>query len=380
MPRTVGRSRRGFTLLETVLATVVGAMVLAAAMSLFIAMSRAERAMNRASRQMEEMAITQQVLRKSFMTMVLAAQASVDRQLSLVQQDNEITDEERASLPRPRLLLEFDDADAIALMRSNAAIDGVRLLDPAGFGRGPQRLEITLPDKPVPESMRLIPRAWTTEPSDDLLGAFDPTGVERPASETGLRGCFELRPDGARERVMEGLGIVPANTPGIRPRLPASRRPPEGWTLWWRPIYGVEYQARQRGVPYDIDRHPELLAEAVPLIRGIRMMRWYAFAAEENPDDPNAPVIADRWPEYAGLTADDIPGYMEAEIETTSGSYASWMFELGWSLADEYVTEGNTGDEEDEQPTDGDRPPGGDQPPPGGANPLNQLNGIGGRS
>ncbi|HHN78726.1 MAG TPA: hypothetical protein ENK11_08670 [Phycisphaerales bacterium] len=370
--------RSGFTLLETVLATVIGAMVLAAAMSLFIAMSRAERAMNRASRQMEEMAITQQVLRRSFMTMVLAAQSSVDEQMRRVRQDNEITDEERAALPRPRLLLEFDKADSIALMRSNAAIDGVILLDPSGFGGAPQRLEITLPDKPVPESMRLIPPAWVAAPSDDLLRSFDPTGVDRPDNETGLRGCFELRPDGARERVMEGLGIIPASEPGIRPRLPASRRPPEGWTLWWRPMYGAEIQARQHGVPYDIDRHPELLAEAVPLIRGVRMMRWYAFAAEEDPDNPDAPVIAQRWAEYAGTTTDDIPGYMEAELETTSGSYASWMFEMGWSLADEYVVEGT--DNADEEDPAGEQPPQDGRPSLDGADPLNQLNSIGGQS
>lgn len=380
MARDVHRARRGFTLLETVLATVIGAMVLAAAMSLFIAMSRAERAMNRASGQMEQLAITQQVLRRSFMTMVLAGQASVDQQLSEAQQDGEITDEERALLPRGRILLEFDNADSIAAMRTNAALDGVRLLDPAGFGRGPQRIEITLPDKPVPESMRLLPAAWSTSPSDDLIRSFDPTGVDRPDNETGLRGCFELRPDGARERVIEGFGLVPASEPDIRPRLPAARRPPEGWTLWWRPMYGAEIQARQHALPYDIARHPELLAEAVPLIRGIRMMRWYAFAAEENPDDPDAPVIAQRWPEYTGTTADDIPGYMEVEIETTSGSYASWMFELGWSLADEYVVQ-NDQDDDDQAPP-GDEPPAGNQPPgrTGEPNPLNQLNSIGGQS
>ncbi|MBZ0171626.1 MAG: hypothetical protein K8E66_04535, partial [Phycisphaerales bacterium] len=365
----VKRRGAGFTLLETVLATLIGSLVLAAAMSLFVAMSRAERTMARASRHMEEMAMSQQILRKSFMTMVLAGQDSLARQMSEFEQDGELTEDELVQLPRPRLLLEFDTASSIAVMRTNALLDGVRVLDPAGYGMGPQRLEITLPDKPVPESMRLFPSAWTSAPADDLVRVFDPSGVEKPENETGLRGCFELRPDGARERLMEGYGLVPARGLEPTPLLPAARRPPDGWTLWWRPVYGQEYRVRQQGVAFDIDRQPGLLAEAVPLIRGVRLMRWVAFAAEENPDDPDAPVIVERWPEYAGTTVEDIPGYMEVEIETTSGAYASWAFELGWSLADEYFGEDTAPPDDEEETT-----PDGQQPPP------EQLNQLGGQS
>lgn len=361
----------GFTLLETVLATVIGSLVLAAAMSLFIAMSRAEQTMARASRHMEELATSQQVLRRSFMTMVLAGQDSVARQMSEFEQDGELSEDEITQLPRPRLLLEFDAAPSVALMRTNALLDGVSLRDPAGYGMGPQRLEITLPDKPVPESMRLFPSAWTSSPTDDLVRAFDPSGVERPENETGVRGCFELRPDGARERLMEGYGLVPASGLEPVPLIPAARKPPEGWTLWWRPVYGREYEARQQGAAYDIDRHPELLAEAVPLIRGVRAMRWYAFAAEENPDDADAPVIVERWPEYACTTVEDLPGYMEVEIDTTSGTYVTWAFELGWSLADEFLGEQAQPEDEEE-----------DGPPPEGEQqaPLEPLNSLGGRS
>ena len=80
----------------------------------------------------------------------------------------------------------------------------------------------------------------------------------------------------------------------------------------------------------------------MPLIRGVTMLRAVAFAAEENPDDPDAPLIVERWPEYESTTTVDLPGYIEIEIETTSGSYANWVLELAWSLAEETVTEQET--------------------------------------
>jgi len=354
MSAHAAQRRRGFTLLETVLASVIGSLVLVAAFTLFIGMSRAEQTMSRASRQMEELALTQQVFRRSFMEMVLAPTSSVTDAIEEAEADGEVTEAELAAMPRPRLILEFDDAASVSTMMLYASLDGVRLADPAGYGYGPQRLEVVLPDKPVPESMRLFPAAWSSAPQDDLVRAFDPSGVEMPQEESGLRGCFELRPDGARERVMEGYGLSPSAGLEPRPLTPAARKPPEGWTLWWRPVYGEEYEARQNGRAYDVDLKPSLLAEAVPLIRGIKVIRWTAFAAEDDPDDPDAPVITERWPEYSGTTVEDIPGYLEVELETTSGTYANWMFEMGWSLAEEAVED----EPADDQGEDGDQPDG----------------------
>lgn len=368
---TPTRPRRGFTLLETVLATVIGGMVLAGSMSMFLAISRTEKTMARASRHMEELALTQQVFRRSFMTMVLAPTASVQDAVEEAEQDGEVTEAEMALFPRPRVLLEFDIAPSITAMQRAALLDGVRVRDPAGYGFGPQRLEIVLPDKPVPESMRLAPAAWSTGAGDDLIEAYDPSGVEIPDSETGLRGVFELRPDGARERVMEGYGIVPSTGLEPTPLTPAARAKADGWTLWWRPIYGEEYAARQAGQAYDVDLMPAMLAEAVPLVRGIEVMRWTAFAAEDDPNDPDAPVITERWPEYAGTTVEDIPGYLELELKTTSGSYANWMFEMGWSLAEE--SSEDVPAEDEETPEEDGQP---EQTTPQGLDALNALDGA----
>ena len=363
---------RGFTLLETVLASVVGSLVLAACFSMFMSMSKLEKSVNRASRQMEELALTQQVLRKSFLTMVLVGEQALQTAMSDVAVDGIVPESARAGLPRPRMLIEFDSALSINSMLMSAQIDGVRIADPSGFGMGPQRIEIVLPEKPVPESMRLFPAGWSSRPKDDLIAAFDPSGIERPEQESGLRGVFELRPDGARERVMEGYGITPATGLEPRPLTPAARRMPEAWTLWWRPVYGAEYEARQFGQPFDIDSMPELLVEAVPLIRGVRMMRVMVFAGEEDPDNPDAPLIVDRWSEYESTTTAQLPGYIEFELETTSGSYANWVFELAWSLADETITQQAPGSGEDPQ-GDGDTP----GQTPGGTNPQPQPDSTG---
>jgi prepilin-type N-terminal cleavage/methylation domain-containing protein len=331
----VSTRRAGFTLLEMVLASVVGSMILLACFSLFVSMGRVEKSMNRASRQMEELALTQQILRKSFMTMTLLGTQALDNAMSEVAVDGVIPEEARPTLPRPRLIIEFDESPSIGGMITAAVLDGVTLADPGGFGIGPQRIEIVLPDKPVPESMRLFPRQWVSGPGDDLVAAFDPSGIGRPENESGVRGVFELRPDGARERVIEGYGITPATGLEPRPVTPAARTAPEGWTLWWRPVYGAEYDARQYQQPYDIDLTPAMLEEAVPLVRGIKTMRVYAFAAEENPDDPDAALDVQRWPQYEATTTGELPGYVGLEIETTSGMYADWVFEMGWSLAEE---------------------------------------------
>ncbi len=116
---------------------------------------------------------------------------------------------------------------------------------------------------------------------------------------------------------------------------------------------------------------PAMLAEAVPLVRGIEVMRWTAFAAEDDPNDPDAPVITVRWPEYAGTTVEDIPGYLELELKTTSGSYANWMFEMGWSLAEESSEDAPAEDEE--TPEEDGQP---EQTTPQGLDSLNALDGA----
>mgnify|MGYP001794999838 CR=1 FL=1 len=326
---------RGFTLLETILASVIGSFVLLGCFSLFLSMSRVENSMNRASRQMEELAMTQQILRKSFMTIALIGEQALEAKQSELAVDGVIPVEQLPNLPRPRFIVEFDNAPSIAGMVTSAFMDGVELRDPSGFDSGPQFIEIVLPDKPVPESMRLFVPRWSSSPTDDLVEAFDPSGISRPQEESGVRGIFELRPGGARERVMEGYGVTPATGLEPRPLTPDAREAPDGWTLWWRPVYGEEYAARQTGVPFDVDSNPTLLEEAVPLIRGVRRMQVYAFAAEEDPANPDGPPIRERYPAYDASTTAQLPGFVEFIIETTGGLTAEWVFEMGWSITDE---------------------------------------------
>jgi hypothetical protein len=87
-----------------------------------------------------------------------------------------------------------------------------------------------------------------------------------------------------------------------------------------------------------VDSQPALLEEAVPLLRGVSGMVIYAFAAEENPEGEDAPLIRQRWPAYEASTASELPGYVEMEITTTGGMAVSWVFELGWSITDEAVS------------------------------------------
>lgn len=78
-----------------------------------------------------------------------------------------------------------------------------------------------------------------------------------------------------------------------------------------------------------------LLEEAVPLVRGVRRMQVFAFAAEEDPDNPDGPPKRERYPAYTASTAAELPGYIEFILETTGGINAEWVLEMGWSITDE---------------------------------------------
>lgn len=291
---------RGFTMIEVTLASLIGGMVLLGAVGVFRAMSTAERVFGQRYERQTELAVTQAAMRRA-MLMLVIAQTENNRS-----SDAETAEDER----RPRLILGPDMAAPGVLAN----------------GSVPQRLEVVLSAAPVPDALSGAGPMWARVSEGDPTLDMD---VEFEADDGAIRGVFELRPDGSRERLMRGLGV--ANV--LWPLDPPDADEMSGWTLWWRPIPPQELAALEAGYPWESDVAGEpawqryRLAGAVPLARGLDAMRWYAFRNRE------------RSVELAVVESEDLPAYLEMELLASSGAYANWMFEVFWTIGADAETD-----------------------------------------
>jgi len=391
---------RGFTLLETILAAVLGLMIVGVVGSMFAAIDRADRLFARQAEATHEVAVTQQVMRRAFGAIVLlpledAPEPEAEEQPEEEDEeedegvdeeggdqdqdqdqeqdqeqdqdegaDDEAADEEDADReqeqeaeeneppPYPRVILEFDTAPSLFDMFDYAGAIGAKLVSPYdGDLSPPQRLELVLSDHPAAGAIMGAER-WARRSSAARDALYEVTAPPRAADEGGRRGVFELRPDGMRERLLYDAGVASraiALADRARPPPVADEEPPDGWTLWWRPVYDAEIEARREGRAFDIGARPELLAEAVPLMSGLERARWRFTATDE--EDP---TIADRYTRFRAITYQDMPAYVEFEFTTTTGDYGNWMFEVIYSVAEEEQRqESADGEEQGDEGEDG---------------------------
>ena len=377
---------RGFTLLEIVLASVIGSIILLSAMMVFRAMAASDRVMQAKFESIHDAAITHGALRRSMTRLILANQDALsltepggdDNVLGIGdnggngpppddrdEQNNQGGDESQTgeeqdeqgqgaagagdadgtvtadtlsdtdNIGRARLVLGRDWPPSLRRMVEMARIDGVELFDPS-LGLGfPQRLEVVLTEPPLPPSFRAARPSWLPARTREVLdgyAAFDNAAAMR---EGGVRGAFELRPDGARELVLAGLGVNSRTLLRAESvEIPREARNPAGWTLWWRPITNREFVLREAGRLFDPDANPDSLEGAIPLLRGITVARWNIIADRRVPDSDRR--VLHRYDEYRALSERDVPGYVEFELETADGMYHSWAFEVGWVVDDAF--------------------------------------------
>ncbi len=297
-PRT-----RGFTLLETILASTVASLVLLAAMSMFLTVARTERTLAARYDQTTEMAWLQATARRALLSLVMAPNSTLDQDGNVITPDGE-------QPPRGRILL-VPDPLAEAYLASG------RWTRPLGTAQM-QRLEVVLDAPPVPDALLGPAAGWASRAPAD---AMDFSLADIAGEDTGgVRGVFELRPDGVREQLMRSAGLAARDWP-----VRADDDPAGGWTLWWREYSVAEIGALTAGAamqPDDIltPEGQERLMRAYPLVRGVDSLRWQVF-------DDNK-----RLETYAGLAQKQLPAYFELEIRTTGGKYANWMFEVGWRV------------------------------------------------
>ncbi len=317
MTRGSRHSAHGFTLLETILASTVASLVLLAAMSMFLTISRVERTLDARFEQTNEMAWLQLTIRRAMLSLVMADNASIDEEGAPKVEDGKLP-------PRARILLTPDPL-------AEAYIAAGHVSRPLGAAQI-QRLEVVLDAPPVPDALLGPAAGWASRAPAD---AMDFSLADIAGEDTGgVRGVFELRPDGVRERLMRSVGLAARDWP-----VRAEDDPNAGWTLWWRECSAVEIGQLTAGgqiQPDDVasPEGQERLMRAYPLVRGIEELRWEVF-------DDNQ-----RLETYAGLAQKQLPAYFELVIRTTTGRYVNWMFEVGWRVG--------VDPSEDEETTDGD--------------------------
>jgi Prokaryotic N-terminal methylation motif len=314
-------NRPGFTLIETTLAMVLGSMVLAGCFGVFVAIRKMDSTFETRYQRTSELDITHTVMSRAMLGLQMEETQTtpVTRADSNTNADGDAESEITEPDPRPRLILETDPT-----------------AEPDSTGWVPQRLEIVNATPPVPSGLATQAAGWYT--MQDKSESLDFSAMD--GSQGAVRGVFELRPAGQRERIMQRLGLIKMGDPILkeldasRPTSPASIEELEkstkpNWTLWWRPI--LSYEAEQllyspvplsdsTGAPDEIRAR---LAGAVPLMHGIERCTWELYKGDAYIDT------------FAGLTMSDLPAYSQFEVILNNSQYASWMFEVDWVLGDD---------------------------------------------
>lgn len=312
-------STRGFTLIETMLAMVLGSMVLAGCFGVFLSIRNMDNTFEARFQRTSELDMTHTVLTRALLGLQMAETESTTVRRATDADEEEI-DENVEPDPRPRIILETDPS-----------------VLPDSTGWAPQRFELVTATPPAPASLASQAASWyITQDNEDSLDYSASDG-----SQGSIRGVFELRPAGQRELIMHRLGLIALGDPMLdqtdldqrklnNPKFAIQEQDSTpNWTLWWRPIlsyegnqllYGTGPLADTQGNTEEIRQR---LAGAIPLMRGIERCIWEIYKSDE--------FITI----YQGSDIQDIPAYAQFEVILNNSQYASWMFEVDWVFGDD---------------------------------------------
>jgi hypothetical protein len=348
-----GRGRRAFTLLEMVLAVMVGSMVVVLSIALLTSIERGSSMMGARTEQTAEMQTARLVLNRALNSILAAPPVqNQGRAPAVARAEGEApAPVERSTAPR--VLLDVDPQATGVMERRDP--DGTVVV------QQPQRLEIVLLDSPVPSSSNVDPFALarvakreankkkrqsesdaaanteTGRGDGELTNPDDPTADE----DTEDAAADETDPDAAGEgqSVEDGdLGVRAVRgvfelreqllTAAQRERLRESARDKAVYELWWRPVASptsvAEWTAMSRG---------ERIVEAARLGRPVRLAGDITFARWRMFDD------REKRTQYEATQYNQLPAYAEFEVETTAGLRHQWLFEIGWAIGPETTAE-----------------------------------------
>lgn len=278
------RSRAGFTLLEMVFAATLGGLVVAGSAAVLGMLTRVEETMTRRHIHVSQMGTLHNLLQDVFGT-VIVSNTPKPAESTAAEEDEQA--EEDGAAP--------DEPDAATL---NAQVERARMI--LGIDENLGGFLATF------DSSRGLPDTTGGVQSFEIVTGRPPGGYDLPArlsreeravvraTRLATRGVLELRPD-------------PTD--------------PRAWALWWRPVL-ADGSAFFDVFENDRDK------QAILLMQGIERMRWQVYDDEQRKVD------------FRATWQGDLPAYVEVEVAMTSGLYANWMFEIGWSVAAEQVVTG----------------------------------------
>lgn len=317
------RARRAFTLLEIMLALIIGGLVVTTALGTFMALQRADKQNRQRLESSMELAQAHRAVELALRSMVLSntRPPSAEVPLPTDRPGQPARPAAPAPLPeptefeRPRVLLSRDGSGSSMIW-----------LDPSGrpVELEPQRLEITIERPPVfPEPLPgenfrpVVHRMYASRHQRDREKRRDEREADRaergpgeeenpfdttePAIAAGVRGAFELSWEPQQRRPGETID-------------------PEGgsWTLWWRtlpPIVAIPDAETTEGLSLD-ELRSNPMYRRVKLASNLRWCRWEAVRAGETLS------------EFQSTWWEDLPAYVTLELQTVSGKWSKWMFEV----------------------------------------------------
>ncbi|MEO1583222.1 MAG: type II secretion system protein [Planctomycetota bacterium] len=263
--------RRGFTLLETVLAVAVGSIVLAATLGVLTTVRQSNAALGEQSRDMNDLAQTQLAVRRAMDTLLAAPTGAV--------------------------------RGALAGSAEEAFIDAVLdTANPDPIPGLPARFEMTTGDNPRFEMVLSRPL------------------LDRPP-EPGAGSRFERRLGRTAADVGAALGVSASDLPGHRGAFELRRAQGEQHPdLWWVPLPPRPVTtAGGSPAPFDADTLPPPRR----LCRDVTALRWTGF------------IDSERVPRVRAVESSQFPAFVELEIATAGGGYGNWTMELAWTVGAE---------------------------------------------
>lgn len=358
-------TRRAFTILETVMAAAIGMVVVLTAVAMMTAMTRADTTLARRAHQVTQLQVLHNVMSRAFTTLSMsettppkqaagrvgggtagdaaaAAAASAEKAAAATRNEDALQSEGRAERaarpglstiagsggrsgaaaaaalaagagsgggsggasgdgsaaesgaestagsatstpPPPRLVLAPDT-------RANQSPMTLRLTGDRGLEQAaPQQLEVVLAKPPVQLPKLSPPPGEAVVPT-----ALD---MERVITKS-FRGIFELLPD-------------TENAQRRDPDDPA----PAPLALWWRPLPALSTPGSTAATAASL---PDPPPPPVKIADQLAFCRWQVFQNSKSQD------------QYTAIWAQQLPAYVEMEVQTVGGLYAKWMFEVDW--------------------------------------------------
>jgi prepilin-type N-terminal cleavage/methylation domain-containing protein len=379
-PQT-SKCRRGFTLLETVMAAAIGSLVVLACLGMFYAMNRTDRALDTRAKEQGELERLRKVMERSFSTLLMsdephtpkpgdpnaatpadaakggdatgaatntpgtsnttaptaaittnrttssAASSSTTGTDKTTGTDAKDADAKAKAMrlpPPPRMVLSLGTGDASVTMAHHPGPG--QPLENAGV---PQRLELVLFQAPVPTVQadpfaEALPSRWTRSRTEAQTKKKDSTDKKTDTSAGDKAVADQATADLASMPVRAVRGAFevypqPPKHPGVDV-VPVGLQPGVQPTGLWQVWWIPLPRLNLDGTMFVTDDDPNVEPPRPYLVASdLRFVRWTVFHERA------------RQNELSSIWSSDLPAYVEVEAETASGQAVNWMFEIDWA-------------------------------------------------